>query len=64
MARVGNTFYHVAGTGLMSKVIDTQFKIYGVERLLVMDTSVIPVPIAAHYQAIVYTIAGTAADTI
>jgi choline dehydrogenase-like flavoprotein len=64
VARVGNTFYHVAGSASMGKVVDTQLKVYGVERLRVVDASVIPVPIAAHYQAIVYAIAEKAADLI
>ncbi|KIN05101.1 GMC oxidoreductase [Oidiodendron maius Zn] len=64
VARVGNTFYHVAGTASMGKVVDVQLKVYGIERLRVVDASVIPVPISAHYQAIVYALAEKAADMI
>lgn len=64
IARVGNTFNHPAGTASMGKVVDTDLKIMGVEGLRVVDASVFPLPIAAHYQAIVYALGEKAADII
>ena len=64
VAKVGDTLYHPAGTAAMGKVVDADLKVYGVERLRVVDASVIPMPIAAHYQACVYALAEQAADII
>ncbi|KAI9172816.1 4-pyridoxate dehydrogenase [Paramyrothecium foliicola] len=64
LRRVGNTFYHAGGSASMGKVVDTRLKVIGVDNLRVVDASIIPIPIAAHYQAIVYAIAEKAADMI
>ncbi|KAF4970021.1 hypothetical protein FSARC_2838 [Fusarium sarcochroum] len=62
--RVGNTFYHAGGSAAMGKVVDSRLQVLGVKGLRVADASVIPIPIAAHYQVIVYAIAERAADMI
>ena len=56
--------YHPAGSCSMGKVVDGSCKVYGVQSLRVVDASVIPVPLAAHYQAAVFALAEQAATII
>lgn len=60
----GMSSYHPAASCSMGKVVDSSCKVYGVEGLRVVDASVIPVPLAAHYQSPVFALAEQAADII
>jgi choline dehydrogenase-like flavoprotein len=48
----------------MGKVVDTNLKVNGVKGLFVADASIVPVPIAAHTQVVVYALAEQAAEII
>jgi hypothetical protein len=43
-----------AGTG---KVVDGACRVVGIQRLRVVDTSVIPFPLGTHYQTTIYAMA-------
>ncbi|PCG94506.1 Glucose-methanol-choline oxidoreductase [Penicillium occitanis (nom. inval.)] len=58
------TMFHPAGSVSMGKVVDSELRVKGVDRLRVVDASVIPVPIAGHIQNCVYALAEQAADMI
>lgn len=62
--RLGNSFYHAAGSLAMGKVVDTHLRVKGVKGLRVVDASVLPVLISAHFQVCVYALAEQAADII
>lgn len=64
MLTIISTVYHAAGSASMGKVVDSNLRVLGVQGLRVVDASVIPVPIAAHYQACVYALAERAVDII
>ena len=55
---------HPAASCSMGKVVDAEFRVKGVHGIRVVDASVIPVPLAAHYQAPVFALAEQAVDII
>lgn len=58
------SFWHSGGTVTMGKVVDTECRVIGVKNLRVVDASILPVPLSAHYQAPMYAIAEAAAAMI
>ncbi|KAI7766351.1 hypothetical protein LZL87_012589 [Fusarium oxysporum] len=64
IAMTGGTSWHPSGTCSMGKVVDTEFRVTGVEGLRVVDASVIPVPLSAHLQAPLYALSEQAAAII
>lgn len=51
------TVNHGCGTCSMGAVVDSDCRVKGVTGLRVVDTSIIPLPLSAHYQAPAYGIA-------
>ena len=64
VAAVGRSFFQCAGTAAMGKVVDTRLRVKGLAKLRVVDASILPLPLAGHYQYPVYAIAERAADII
>ncbi len=62
--RSAATWFHFAGSAAMGKVVDSDLRVFGVDGLRVCDASVLPCPIGAHYQVVVYAIAEQAAEII
>ena len=60
----GGTWWHPAGTASMGTVVDTKCNVKGVKSLRVVDASILPVPLSAHYQAPMYAVAESTADLI
>ena len=55
---------HPGASCSMGKVVDAECRVKGVQGLRVVDASVIPVPLAAHYQVPVFALAEQAVDMI
>lgn len=64
LAMTSGTTWHASGSCSMGKVVDTEFRVHGVENLRVVDASVIPVPLSAHIQAPLYALTEQAAAMI
>ena len=62
--RCGGTFYHTAGTASMGRVVDAECQVKGVAGLRVVDASVMPTPISAHFMVAVYALAEQMAEII
>ena len=62
--RVAATWFHPAGSAAMGKVVDNDLRVLGAEHLRVVDASVLPCPIGAHYQVVTYALAEQAAEII
>lgn len=57
LLKTGRTCNHGSGTCSMGSVVDTECRVKGLQGLRVVDASVFPIPVGAHYQAIVYAVA-------
>ncbi|KAF4445643.1 Choline dehydrogenase [Fusarium austroafricanum] len=64
IAMAGVTTWNPSGTCSIGKVVDTEFRVKRVEGLRVIDTSVIPVSLSAHFQAPIYALSEQAAEII
>ncbi|KAF2496661.1 alcohol oxidase [Lophium mytilinum] len=64
LAIIGSSFFQNAGTAAMATVVDTKCRVKGVNKLRVCNASVLPLPIAAHYQAPMYAFGKAMADVI
>jgi choline dehydrogenase-like flavoprotein len=65
----GHSWNHPAGTAAMETainkgVVDSKCRVHGVAGLRVVDASVLPLPIAAHYMVCVYALGWKVADLI
>ena len=60
----GMSCSHPAASCSMGKVVDTELRVMGVKGLRVVDASVIPVPLSAHYQVPVLALAEQAVDIL
>ena len=67
-AALDPTYAHSSACALMPEQlgggVGTQLRVYGVDRLRVVDASILPLIPAAHLQAAMYAVAEKAADII
>ena len=50
MKPFSGTWYHPGGTAAMGSVVDSECRVDGVQGLRVVDASILPKPLGAHYQ--------------
>ena len=62
--RSAQTFHHPLGTVSMGKVLDSDFRIRGLDGIRVVDSSTFPYPPVCHLQADVYAVAHMVARAI
>lgn len=62
--KTGMQHHHSGGTAAMGTVVDNEGKVMGVERLRVVDASIVPVPLGGHPQATLYAMAHQLAEVI
>jgi len=53
---------HGSGTCAMGSVVDSECRVKGLEGVRVVDASIFPNPLGAHYQAAVYAVAEMVRD--
>jgi choline dehydrogenase len=61
---IGTTIFHPAGTAAMGSVVDDELRVTGIERLRVVDASVMPTITSGNTAAPVMMIAEKAAAAI
>lgn len=62
--QTGEIYNHPAGTAAMGKVVDTRCRVTGLQGLRVVDASILPMPITAHYMVCMYAVGERVADLI
>ncbi|SPO04170.1 related to choline dehydrogenase and related flavoproteins [Cephalotrichum gorgonifer] len=60
----GITTFHAGGGAALGSVVDAELRVKGVAGLRVVDASVMPGPLASHYQIALYAVAEQAAEMI
>ena len=58
------TEYHPCGTAALGQVVDERLRVFNVDRLRVVDASIIPLHLSGNICALVYAIAEKAAEMI
>ena len=56
--------HHISGTCAMTKVVDSRFRVLGIKKLRVVDTSIFPTIVSANPTLPVYMVAEKAADLL